>query len=110
MTASAHAAGSWRLRSHKESFTAEMVLANARQTDSGAVARLWAVDGHGIVLKSEWDVRDDLRRGRLRQILPAWRGPDASIHALYRANRYALPRIRLFLDFLAQRFEARAHR
>jgi len=107
-TASAHAAGSWTLRSGRETFTSELVRANARHTDSGAVARLWALDGHGIVLKAEWDVRDDLRRGRLRRVLPAWRGPDATIHALYRSNRYALPRVRAFLDFLVQRFAAAA--
>src|SRR3546814_3459187 len=48
----------------------------------GGAARLWALAGMGILVRSEWDVADLLRQGRLVELLPGWRLPDADIVAL----------------------------
>jgi len=76
----------------------------ARETNDGAVAREWALRGYGIVVKSMWDVEADLRSDGLRVLLPGWRYPDAPLHALYHRNRFMAPRVRVLLDFLAERF------
>jgi DNA-binding transcriptional LysR family regulator len=63
--------------------------------------------GKGIMLRSEWDVADDLRAGRLVRVLPEWKLPDADVVALA-DHRAGLPaRVRLFLAFLQQRFQPR---
>lgn len=42
-------------------------------TNDGGVARAWALAGMGIVVRSEWDVADDIRSNRLVRVLRDWR-------------------------------------
>jgi DNA-binding transcriptional LysR family regulator len=65
----------------------------------------WAIDGHGIALKSIWDVSADLAAGRLSLVMPDWQTAEAPVHALYPRRRYLAPRVRALLDFLRERFE-----
>src|ERR1700693_4763641 len=62
-----------------ESYT--VPLADARETNDGAVAREWAVRGYGIIMKSMWDIAADMRAGRLKILLPEWRSADVPVHA-----------------------------
>jgi DNA-binding transcriptional LysR family regulator len=78
--------------------------ARARETNDGAVAREWAINGHGVVMKSIWDIGADLQAGRLQVLLPQWRTPDAPVHVFYQRTRYMAPRVRALLDFLVERF------
>lgn len=94
----------WHFRHGGEAATFTVPLADARETNDGALARDWAVNGHGMVMKSVWDVRADLLAGRLQVVLPAWRTPDTPVHALYQRTRYMAPRVRALLDYLAERF------
>jgi DNA-binding transcriptional LysR family regulator len=68
------------------------------------VAREWAIRGHGIAMKSLWDISADMSAGRLKILLPQLRSADAPVHALYQRNRYVAPRVRAVLDFLIKRF------
>lgn len=80
-------------------------LTSARETNDGALARQWAIDGKGLVMKSIWDVAADLREGSLQVVMPQWRAPEAPVHALYQRTRYMAPRVRALLDYLVERFE-----
>ncbi|WP_043286260.1 LysR family transcriptional regulator [Paraburkholderia oxyphila] len=104
----ASSAHEWRFRRKGETETFTVPLAKARETNDGALAREWAVDGYGLVMKSIWDVGADLKAGRLAVVLPEWRTPHAPVHALYPRSHYMAPRVRVLLDFLAQRFSAAA--
>ena len=95
----------WRLRRGEEEVLFKVPLEAARETNDGALARQWAVDGHGIVLKSVWDVAADLAAGRLIRLMPEWQTAEAPVHALYPRGRYLAPRVRALLDFLGERFE-----
>jgi DNA-binding transcriptional LysR family regulator len=95
----------WRLQRGDEEVVFKVPTEAARETNDGAVARQWAVDGHGIVLKSIWDVHADLVAGRLILLMPEWRSPEAPVIALYPRTRYLPPRVRALLDFLRERFE-----
>jgi DNA-binding transcriptional LysR family regulator len=101
-------ANAWRFtrKGKVESYT--VPLADARETNDGAVAREWAIHDYGIAMKSIWDVGADLRAGRLKIVLPEWRSADAPVHALYRRNRYMAPRVRALLDYLIKRFAEEA--
>lgn len=70
------------------------------RSDNGEVIHDWALEGRGIMLKSAIDVCLDLQFGRLEQVLPDWRSPDAPIYALMPSTRYIPRKTRLFLDAL----------
>ena len=72
----------------------------------GEVAVDWALAGHGIVLRSEWDVAGELRAGRLQRVLAPWVGDEADIHAIYPLRHHMSARVKAFLDFLSARFAA----
>ena len=48
-------------------------------TNHGEIAVDWALAGHGIVLRSEWDVAAYLRQGQLCRVLAPWAGEAADI-------------------------------
>jgi len=73
-------------------------------TNHGEIAVDWALAGHGIVLRSEWDVASYLRSGRLQRVLAPWAGDMADIHAVYPQRHHMSAKVRVFLDFLAERF------
>jgi DNA-binding transcriptional LysR family regulator len=69
----------------------------------GAAARL----GLGIIQKPRYDVEDELRSGALIEILPASPPSPSPVSLLYPKNRQLSPRVRVFIDWLAQEFAAR---
>lgn len=73
--------------------------------NDGEVVHQWALDGHGIALKSILDVGEDIRSGRLRRILAAYRVPSAPLHAVYPHRHHVAPRVRACLEFLAPRLQ-----
>ncbi len=75
-------------------------------TNDGGIAVQWALDGHGILMRAEWDIRPHLERGQLRQVLPQYHTPDADIYAVYPAQHRSAARVRAFVDFLAQALAA----
>lgn len=105
LSSASGAANEWRFSCGSEVETFTVPLERARETNDGALAREWAVDGHGIVMKSVWDIGADLRAGRLHILMPEWRSPDVPVHALYQRSRYMAPRVRALLDFLIERFD-----
>lgn len=95
--------GIWRLSSGKQTETVK-VRGNLSTSD-GEIAVNWALDGHGIVMRAEWDVAKYLRSGRLRQVLEHWQTPPADIHVVYPQRHQLSARVRAFVDFLAKHFE-----
>lgn len=55
----------------------EPVLAS----NDGDVVREWALAGHGIIMRSEWSIADDLRARRLVRLLDDYRLPAADVVA-----------------------------
>ena len=73
--------------------------------NDGRVVKQWALDGHGIMQRSEWDVAGELRGGHLRRVLPDHALPEADIVALLPARARQRPlRTRRFMEFLKQEF------
>ena len=73
-------------------------------TNHGEIAVDWALAGHGIVLRSEWDIAGYLRSGQLIRVLEPWLGSSADIHAVFPQRHHLSATVRVFLDFLAERF------
>ncbi len=74
-------------------------------TNDGGVAVAWALDGHGILLRAEWDVRQYVKAKRLVEVLPAYASPDADIYAIYAERHRTSLRVRALVDFVASAFE-----
>jgi LysR family transcriptional regulator, transcriptional activator for dmlA len=98
--------GVWRLTSGKRSETVK--VRGSLSTNDGEIAVNWALAGHGIVLRAQWDVARYLRSGRLRQVLEQWQSPPADIHAVYPVRHQGSARVRAFVDYLAQHFANQA--
>jgi DNA-binding transcriptional LysR family regulator len=73
------------------------------EANQGELLRDAAVAGLGIAVHSTWHINDDLRAGRLRVVLPDYPLADTGIHAVMPQRRLVPPRVRAFVDFLAQR-------
>lgn len=71
-------------------------------TNDGEIAVKWALDGHGILMRAEWDIRSYLEQGRLVQVLPGWQTPNADIFAVYSQRQQLSTRVRSFVDFIAR--------
>jgi len=75
-------------------------------TNDGEIAVKWALDGHGIVMRAEWDIADYLRDGALVHVLPEYRTPGADIYAVHSPHHLLSARTRAFVDFLASSLAA----
>jgi DNA-binding transcriptional LysR family regulator len=96
----------WRLASGRgKNATTEAVKTRGNlATNDGEIAVNWALDGHGIMMRAEWDIERYLRNGRLVQVLPHYSTPDADIHAVYPQRHQTAARVRAFVDFVALAF------
>jgi len=92
----------WRF--HGEEQVAVRVT-GALVTNDGQAAHALALQAAGIVVKSIWDVGDDILAGRLRRVLPAHSMPTAPLHAIFPHSQNLAPRVRLFIDYLAARLQ-----
>ena len=69
-------------------------------TNDGGIAVNWALDGHGVLLRAEWDVQRYLQSGRLVQLLQGYSSPDADIYAVYAQRHRTSVRVRALIDFV----------
>jgi DNA-binding transcriptional LysR family regulator len=63
----------------------------------------WALGGAGIVMKSVWDLADEIEAGKLVPILLPHSPRDLAIHALAPPHRMQPPKSRAFINFIAAR-------
>ncbi|MET0542732.1 MAG: LysR family transcriptional regulator [Variovorax sp.] len=63
------------------------------------------VQGVGAAVLPDYMCRDDVRMGRLVQVLPGWAPGAAITHAMYPPRRALLPAVRQLLDFLAENLD-----
>jgi LysR family transcriptional activator of dmlA len=95
--------GVWRLSSGrgKSAKTEAIKTRGTLTTNDGEIAVNWALEGHGILMRAEWDIERYLRNGRLVQVLPQFSTPDADIYAVYPQRHQLATRVRAFVDFVA---------
>jgi DNA-binding transcriptional LysR family regulator len=75
-------------------------VSGTMECNDGAVLHEWALAGRGLAWRSMWEVRDDLRAGRLRTVLDGFAAPDNAIHAVFAQRRHLPLRVRMFIDYL----------
>lgn len=63
------------------------------------------LEGLGILQPARFMVLPHLRSGALREILRGWRPPRMPVSAVYPHNRQLSPKVRVFVDWVAELFE-----
>ncbi|HEX8403684.1 MAG TPA: LysR family transcriptional regulator [Duganella sp.] len=92
---------SWKLEKGRKAETVK--VRGSLSSNDGDVVLGWALDGHGILLRSEWDAAKYLDSGRLQVVLADYTLPPADLYAYYTSRRQQPARVRAFIDFLAER-------
>jgi DNA-binding transcriptional LysR family regulator len=88
----------WTLRCSGQERRGQPVVrlrCNARYAVRGA-----ALQHLGLALLPEWLVEDDVKRGRLRILLPQWEFERTQVNALHRVELRGTPRVRIFVEHL----------
>ncbi|MCV0370760.1 LysR family transcriptional regulator [Filomicrobium sp.] len=95
----------WKLQRNDR--LATIKVRGALSSNDGEIALKWVLDGHGVMLRSEWDILRHVEADRLRLVLPRYSQPDADIYAVYPARHNLSAKVRAFVNFLADRLKQR---
>jgi LysR family transcriptional activator of dmlA len=74
-------------------------------SNNGEVVHRWALEGHGIILRSLWDVGPAIARGELVHVLPAY-AQEAHVQAVYPTRLSQSARLRVCVEFLSAWFDS----
>lgn len=94
----------WTLRHGRDGGTARVRVQGPLASNSGEMVRDWCLAGHGIMLRSLWDIAPQLAAGALVRVLPQYAMPDADIHWIAPWRPKTPRRVRLLVEHLAERF------
>lgn len=95
---------SWQLKNEDGSIETFRISGNL-DTDSSDVLIDWAVQGHGLISKSVWDVSTHLESGALVGVLHDYWLDDLNVFALMPPRNPQPTKVRYFLDFLIDLFK-----
>lgn len=70
--------------------------------DSSEAMRAAALAGFGLVNLPTYILGEDLHQGRLVEVLQDWRPAPDAIRLVYPTRRHLSPRVRTFIDLLAE--------
>ncbi|WP_250479772.1 MULTISPECIES: LysR substrate-binding domain-containing protein [unclassified Caballeronia] len=100
--------GVWRLTTGPRTSrrTESVRISGNLTTNDGEIAVKWALEGHGILMRAEWDIRQYLTDGQLVPVLQEYDTPNADIFAVYSQRHQMSNRIRAFVDFMALELKA----
>ncbi|MEW6643965.1 MAG: LysR substrate-binding domain-containing protein [Pseudomonadota bacterium] len=74
--------------------------------NNAEVLRDAAIGGRGVVLLPTFIADAALRSGELQMVLPDYSAPPLTLYAIYPPTRHLALKVRLFIDFLVERFSA----
>ncbi|KQV78999.1 LysR family transcriptional regulator [Massilia sp. Root351] len=94
-----HSAGRWLLTG--PAGMESVKVAGPLSASNGEIVHQWALDGHGIILRSIWDVGPALARGALQRVLPAYAQP-ADVWAVYTSRLSTSAKVRVCVEFIEQ--------
>lgn len=71
------------------------------RTNNGDTCRAAALQDQGIVLQPDFLIGDDIKAGRLVELMPQWHAGELGIFAVYPSRRYLSAKVRLLVEYLA---------
>lgn len=100
------AAGVWRF--FRDGALEETPVRGVFQVNSVETLRALALAGEGLALLPTYAIGDDVAEGRLVMPMPQYLGFNQStLYAVYLPNRYGLPKLRAFVEFLIEKIGPR---
>jgi DNA-binding transcriptional LysR family regulator len=84
-----------------------VAVSGSLRVNNGIVLAEAALAGRGVLMSPSFYVAPMLRDGRLRRILAPYKLGELPIHAVYPQRSHVPPKVRAFVEFLAQRFGRR---
>ncbi|AIL62368.1 MULTISPECIES: LysR family transcriptional regulator [Pseudomonas] len=91
--------GVWRLLGPNGAETVKVTGPMA--ANHSDIVRQWALDGHGIIMASYWDLVGNLEDGSLQRVLPAYHQP-ADVWAVTAARSSSSAKVRSCVAFLRE--------
>lgn len=79
-------------------------------SNDGTVVTDWALEGRGVIMRSEWHVRPHIERGELVRVLPHVPTPAADVYALHEDDGHVPRRVTELIEHLAARLPSRLGR
>ncbi|MEN3294584.1 MAG: hypothetical protein V7642_3837 [Burkholderiales bacterium] len=91
----------WYLKKDRE----ELVVPTSGpiRANNGDMLRLAALSGGGIIWQPRFIVEDDLRTGRLVEVLTDYSTVELGIYAIYPSRKHLSAKVRTFVDFLVDK-------
>lgn len=80
-------------------------ITSVLDANEGQVIRAAALAGLGILIQPLYIIHDDVVAGRLVPVLTDWALPPLTINVAYQSRRHQPAKIRVFTEFLFERFE-----
>lgn len=91
--------GHWTLRGPNGIETVK--VSGPLSASNGEIVHQWAIDGHGITLRSLWDVAPSIDSGLLVRVLPQYE-QEADVWAAYPSRLSSSAKVRVFVEFLEE--------
>ena len=89
--------GRWTLQGPQGEETVK--VGGPLSASNGEIVHQWAIDGHGIILRSTWDVSRDIAAGLLAPVLPQYFQP-ADVWAVYPSRLSVSAKVKVCVEFL----------
>jgi LysR family transcriptional activator of dmlA len=97
--------GIWRMMGPNGAETVK--VAGGLASNHGEIIHQWAIDGHGVILRSIWDVAASLKDGSLVRVLPAY-FQEADLCAVYPLQLKNSAKVRECVRFLQKNLNVHA--
>ncbi|APW39778.1 LysR family transcriptional regulator [Rhodoferax koreense] len=94
--------GTWHLHSGARQETVK--VRGPLSSNDGETVLGWALEGHGILMRSQWDAAELLRSGALVPVLPEWTPPESDIYLVFQTKHNISAKTRALVDFLLEAF------
>lgn len=105
--ATAGAPAGWQFTVHGR-VTTHRVSGTLACNDGSSVLD-WVLADAGLAWRSRWEVQAHIQAGRLVTVLDDFMAPPTAIYAVFPQRRHLPLRVRLWLDFLKQRYSQPSH-
>jgi DNA-binding transcriptional LysR family regulator len=79
-------------------------VSSSMECNDGSAVHDWVMAGHGLAVRSWWEVGDEVKAKQLITVLDEFAPPPTGVHAVFPARKHLPLRVRVWVDFLKAQF------
>ncbi len=79
-------------------------VSSAMECNDGSAVHDWVIAGHGLAVRSWWEVGDEVKAKQLVTVLDTFAPPPTGVYAVFPARKHLPLRVRVWLEFLKEQF------